>query len=476
MIVTQTRMASGTGGNGVAHVLKMDENELVEVLDGDEEMLLMMDQTAKKTRGKGGKYGVRHFTISPDQEVGEDFFERMMDIINEEYDLSDREFFAVRHTKMRADGSKEPHFHLLVSEQNLSGDVMDAEFNYQKNEMLSRRLEFECGHEMTKGKHNVWAQAALRERGLDHIADAMDHLTKGPLKSAAFSKNNYQAAKRLGVDLPKLSMEMKFISDLPMNERAEKLSALEEKYNVQFSQGQKRSVLIITDNRGELIGNANKAAGVKGAKEVAAIARAIEDCRRLEGDQQRSNQHAPQRHEDHAATRPDGSVSADQRPDNASDGSASADRKIGSTSGEPVPREDGGTPTEPKRDTGETGSAVSSTDASNASSPSPNALSDALNQAFNEVLLNEAASKMAGLSPSELGLPMSDAPPASTGLTGEGLEAYYSFQSKLDGIAKSEQAKYRAAIDKQLAIWAKNAAASAVKNLPQNPEYSGPRM
>lgn len=367
MIVKQSRIKTGGSGGIIEHVLNERDNEAVAVLRDDFEDLQAMEAVGASA---DRKYGIRHFIVSPDQELTPDQLDQVMAELAEEFGFGNRSVSVVEHSKNRADGGDAPHFHILVSELDDQNRVMDSSKMFARNEKVARKLEVMFGHDVQKGRHNRAVEQALRDEGHNIIADRLAPLTEGPPPNSAFSSKQHARAKRLGIDLPRIAAEIQFISDLPTTEKAQKLRAIGEKYNVQFQQGDKKSVLTIKTKTGDLIGNANKAAGIRGTKEVSALAAAIaaagetaerlpsfaEGLRRFEergiqgSDAEPTGSRLSDDEPDHAPGRErgaSGSGSGNGADDDHRHEPGGADR--GAERHEPAPSEDRGAATRPTR-------------------------------------------------------------------------------------------------------------------------------
>lgn len=258
MILKQTRVKTGGAGNVIAHVNNKDDNEVCERILGSEENLLFSEKIA---RSENRKYSIRHFIVSPDQELTDDQTREMLRMIGFEFDFKDRDVAVYRHVKERANGLKAAHFHILVSEQNADGKTMSNRANYARNEKLARAMELKFGHKLTQGAHN----RALTQAAPASAQKLLQPLTDGPRPRSAFSSKTHQKAQRLGVDLPEVSHELSQLSGASNAEKGAALDALESKHNIIFEKGDRRNVILIKTEEREIITNANKSLDVKAA-------------------------------------------------------------------------------------------------------------------------------------------------------------------------------------------------------------------
>lgn len=201
MIIKSTRIQAGGAPNAARHVLdREDSNESIAILAGSRETILAGDAIA---RAWAQKYGLRHFTISPDAPLDASQLREVVRLILAEYRVpAANPMTMIEHVKGRADGSQVPHYHLLIGEVNPeTGRVLDSRHTMRRDEKLSRVCEVRFGHRLIKGGHNRAVVAALRREGRTDIADAMAALTEGDRPRSAFREQQHQRAKRLHENL-----------------------------------------------------------------------------------------------------------------------------------------------------------------------------------------------------------------------------------------------------------------------------------
>ena len=109
MITMRTQHKAG-GSRLSKYFTEVGENENVELLDGDPAMLDADDAIAAM---EGRKFGLTHFTISPNKEMSNEQWREMEQMIRQEFNIpDDHPSCLVIHTKERADGTKVRHGHL----------------------------------------------------------------------------------------------------------------------------------------------------------------------------------------------------------------------------------------------------------------------------------------------------------------------------------------------------------------------------
>lgn len=275
MNLVQTRISGGGAGNAVAHVLKVDGNESIQVLAGSADEAFEAEAMAM---ADGHKFGLRHIIINPDQPLTDEQFEWMIDQINAEYGFDpDDPMLVVKHEKPRQSGDdhhvEAPHFHILRASSSADGKVYDA-FNFQKrNELIARRAEIEFGHRQIKGAHNKYVYHQLLERGDQATAEKVHHLTEGSRAHAKYGSKSKSKAERGGVDLPSISAAIADLKGKDSAEMAKGLADIEEQFpGITIDRGDRRKVIVVRAEN-EVLLNANKALGIK-AKAVDDILKA----------------------------------------------------------------------------------------------------------------------------------------------------------------------------------------------------------
>ena len=258
MIIKQTRIGTGGAARVVAHVNNQAGNELCEKILGSEEDLFFAETLA---RAEGRKYCIRHFSVSPDQELTGEQLNEMLRMIGSEFAFRGRDVAVYKHVKKRANGTDFPHFHILVSEQDASGKTMSNRMNYVRNEKLARAMELKFGHSLVKGAHN----RAVAHVAPDHVAQRLSEITTSSRPQSAFGSKANRKAERFGLNLPAIIQELKQLSFSSNREIGEALGALEGKFSIHFEKGDRRNVILIKTSKGETICNANRSLSIRAA-------------------------------------------------------------------------------------------------------------------------------------------------------------------------------------------------------------------
>ncbi|MHA7066800.1 hypothetical protein [Azospirillum argentinense] len=266
MIIQSTRVSTSSGSGAIGHHVfgKTDENELIAPVMGAREDL---DEMMELAAEHGAKYGLRHFTINPDKELTPEQWMQAIEAIDREFDPEGRRpGVLVLHVKERADGSKVQHGHYIKAELDpLTHRVMDSSHNMPRQEKIGRLLEFEFGHHLTLGRHNLAVAHALEKDGRNAASEAVMKLAALPLPESAFTSDHLRRAQRKDMDLPK--MREAVAQAWARSDGADAFrNALAEK-GLTVAKGEKQWV--INDAEGSFVGAVHRFAGVK-SKDVAA--------------------------------------------------------------------------------------------------------------------------------------------------------------------------------------------------------------
>jgi hypothetical protein len=209
MIITIHRKMTGSAHTSGEHVLSTEGNEQIDVLVGD--VMNVCDAADARSAVYHRKYGLRHQIFSPDTELSCEQEKMLLAAFRNEMKVGkDRPLAMVKHVKQRADGSRVAHYHILVSECDGKGRVLDDKWTHKRNEKLSRVLEAVFGQSPTKGRHNRAVLAALEEAGApNEILEHVRPLTAGKPALSRFSSTAHSIASRNGIDLPAISWTLK---------------------------------------------------------------------------------------------------------------------------------------------------------------------------------------------------------------------------------------------------------------------------
>ncbi|MCP4952336.1 MAG: hypothetical protein GY922_10890 [Proteobacteria bacterium] len=255
MIGKGTNCRSGTAGSIVDHVLTGADNETIEVMHGDPDLILDLDEIALQD---GHKFGVKQFIISPAVDLSDDEWDRAIEMHKDEFGWGSRDHCVVRHGKVRANGSDPKHVHILVAMSDDRGRQLHIPHEFRRNEKLQRKLEVEFGHELVKGRHNLSVMNALKKEGNQKVLAAMeeDDMHRGRPAMARFSSKMHARAKRHGVSLGHIAEDC-INSAKNIQGVGEAMARAELNYGVTIRRGDRRDVLLMEKN-GEVIANVNK--------------------------------------------------------------------------------------------------------------------------------------------------------------------------------------------------------------------------
>lgn len=171
MIAGSTR---GAGGPALArHLLSRKGGQEVRMLDARHlaaaDLSGQLRELVSASRHGRTDRPVHHIHVDPPPDADAvsvtKFF---MTAYEEEFDLQDVPYCAVRHVK-----NGREHEHRVYSLVKPNGKVVSLSHEYARREKVSRITEFAFGLPFTKGKHNRAVIAALRKEGRDDVAEAM---------------------------------------------------------------------------------------------------------------------------------------------------------------------------------------------------------------------------------------------------------------------------------------------------------------
>lgn len=252
MIIKQTRIRTGSTATALGYIQAMGENEDVELLYGDPATLGRYVNTLSAMNRHA--YVLRHFIISPEQELTGEQVDRCIEAIRTEFKTGDRPYVAARHQKIRSDDNDASHIHIMMAESDPRGKVLTNRNNYKRNEKICRNLELEFGFKILQGRHNKFAVMNTEDQ------DAQSALTNsgimdGDLPMAAYTNAMKAKARRVNLDLPAFHQALKDVHSINVGnerERAEYIVAKLLEADVSIKQGKKKDVLILFKDDVEL--------------------------------------------------------------------------------------------------------------------------------------------------------------------------------------------------------------------------------
>ena len=191
-----------------AHLLRTDTNETVRIrhdlfrgADDLHAALRLMDAIAR-TNPRVVRSFV-HVVISPHREMTEADLAEALAMVEAEHGLSSVLRAVMEHLK----GLRATHVHVVYPVVDpATGEAARSHNNFERDELVSRRLEYLFGERVTPGPRIEQNIAELRLRGLDveadHLAPYLPMRHEDPL-----SRADRQQASRLGVKAPEWSAE-----------------------------------------------------------------------------------------------------------------------------------------------------------------------------------------------------------------------------------------------------------------------------
>jgi hypothetical protein len=232
------------------HIIDGEDNDAVALIRGNVADLL--DARADAIRF-GREYAVRHWSLSPEKLITDNQVAELVDRLSSEFGFEPERAVLWRHTKGRASGGCDEHYHLCAPEVDpVTGGVMSSSHDFARHEKISRTVELAWGHATVPCPHMDAVVAALdREAPLSAATlrgiVPIDH-------SASFNEADHQRLKRAGFDLPRIR-EMISGALSAATDRTDfdaRLSAI----GLRLRTGDKNDTLIIeTAENGTLVGS-----------------------------------------------------------------------------------------------------------------------------------------------------------------------------------------------------------------------------
>lgn len=200
MIVKATRISTRSGPRKLAnHVFAGKDNEEIHVLTGCRDDL---DSAFRAAARHGAKNAIRHVTISPDQATSREQAYIVVKAYCDEFGGNVDRAVIVEHRKKRVGGKGyDRHWHAMIPEVN-GRKIMDSSWMRVRHEKISRRMEIEFRHPLTKGRWNSAVEKSFRAEGRHDYADLVQALSASDRPRASFTDAQHQVMKRRKLSLP----------------------------------------------------------------------------------------------------------------------------------------------------------------------------------------------------------------------------------------------------------------------------------
>jgi hypothetical protein len=185
----------------LAHICDGEDNDCVVLLRGN---LADLEDTRCDALRFGRQYCVRHWILSPEQEITRAQLDDVISRLAAEFVFDPERIVVWEHTKDRAAGDCGQHFRVLVAEVDpISGRVLSSSHHYDRQSKIARVLEIAWGHAIIAAPRMKSLVAALEREGDLKSATALQCVV-APDHPASFDDADHQRAKRSGVDLPRV--------------------------------------------------------------------------------------------------------------------------------------------------------------------------------------------------------------------------------------------------------------------------------
>ena len=297
MIIEMTRQVPQGIKGSIKHFLHKEKgtgfeddaefNEEVHCLTGtSQDVESFIKMAAIKARVHKRKYSLRHFFISPDQEITQAQLRQVVRNIMDEFGVKQEDGYhahIVQHIKYREDGSAVPHYHLLMNEVGYKNNkVMNSSSFKQKCTYVARRAELDLNHKVQPSFYSRYVIQRLKdeldkdirdetERAAiysyinsikqanaiveeparafyDNKALETDGIVYKPQRDTEFAKTfsmrEMNSAQRAGINLPEVRHI--FMTTPSMTEAVQKIS---NKFGVSFQAGDKAGVILLSKGK-----------------------------------------------------------------------------------------------------------------------------------------------------------------------------------------------------------------------------------
>lgn len=273
MIVKAKRVkARGAALNRLLrHVTDGDDNDCVELLQGN---IAELKDARDDAIRLGREYAVRHWILSPEIDLTPEQFGYLIALLATEFGFDWKQAVVWKHRKLRASGIagaehciSDEHYHVLVRECDaITGHVLSNSHSFRRHEKLARIAEVhwrselaptarQPRHGLTSGAHNRAVASFLAGGEHDHVAKAMAAagLLHGERPAQSFTETEHQRAKRVGLDLPRLTVIVSdaFFASTSLADFEAKLAAV----GLRWRNGEKVDTPVVETVDGELVGS-----------------------------------------------------------------------------------------------------------------------------------------------------------------------------------------------------------------------------
>ena len=187
------------GTKKLANHLVSNENESVRIVtsyglvsgDSIHSALAEMEAIAKSSCCEKHLYHVS-ISPSPDESITDKQWIRAWELYDQVHNLHGLPFIEVEHNK-----KNRTHRHRVYERVNPeTGLAINLPWTRIKNERVCRQLEVEFRHKVITGKHNRAVINAIRNDGLDNIADKLSGISTSKPKISSYTHNEWQQDKK----------------------------------------------------------------------------------------------------------------------------------------------------------------------------------------------------------------------------------------------------------------------------------------
>jgi len=201
-----------------------------------------------------------HVSMSPAAPMDEEAWAVAWDAYEQEFGLQDQPFIEVTHAK---GDNRPPHKHRCYSRVDIqTGRAVAISHNYVRNELVSRLIEYNFGHDLVIGKFNRSVMKRLRQEGENEIVAWMEagHAHSCERPAAKQNHQDVQQEKRTRVPTDQVVQDLTECFERTDNGRSFEVALAEKGYVL--ARGDRRDFVVI-DWQGAVHSPRRRIKGVK---------------------------------------------------------------------------------------------------------------------------------------------------------------------------------------------------------------------
>ncbi len=226
------------------HLTNLKENEQIRFSDSRfllaDDVHGALDDMDDIAKGSNCTKHLYHVSINPDQDLTPKQWQQTWQNYEAEFGLESQPFIEVTHLKQGRE-----HKHRVYERVQENGKAIQLSHNWQRNEKVARKLEYQFGHDLTIGKHNRAVINQLKREGEGEIILWMEqqqaHLQERPV--AEKNHSDHQQEKRTKVSVAQVKADLKEAYQNTDNGKAFEAAIAEKNYRL--AKGDRRDFVVV---------------------------------------------------------------------------------------------------------------------------------------------------------------------------------------------------------------------------------------